>query len=96
MNKQQLEKILNKIKIINEFFKVTIRKTNHYRYAVFYNNIEIMRTKLSFGSKKKSGDVKNIANDLYLRVDELKPYSRCNMSNEEYFERLKEKNLIPA
>ena len=53
-----------------------------------------MRTKISHGSKIKSGDIKNIASDLSLRVDEVIPYMRCAVNNETYLDRLIEKGLI--
>lgn len=93
MKIRELNAILNKIKKI-EFVVIEPRITDHYRYTIKYGGKVIMRTKFSFGSKEKSGDERNVAKDLHFRVDELTRYASCTISNEEYLENLRIKNVL--
>jgi len=93
MRIRELSAILSKIEKI-ESVVIDERRTDHYRYTIKYGNKVIMRTKFSFGSREKSGDEKNVAKDLHFRVDELVPYASCTISNEEYLESLRIKNIL--
>lgn len=93
MKFRELQEILNKIKRI-ETVEIKARTTSHYRFTIIYEGKVIMRTKFSFGSKEKSGDERNVAKDLHFRVDELTPYANCYISNEEYKETLRARNII--
>jgi len=86
-------KVIDKIKRI-EGIVIKEKENNHRRIFVFYKNKMIMKTKISHGSKIKSGDIKNIANDLHFRVDEIIPYGKCTISNETYLATLKSRNYI--
>lgn len=95
MKIRELNVILNKIARI-KLVTVQQRRTDHYRFMILYGEKIIMRTKFSFGSKEKSGDERNVAKDLHFRVDELAPYASCTISNEEYLENLRTKNIISS
>jgi hypothetical protein len=93
MKKRDFDKVISKIKLI-EGISVKEKTTNHYRFSFYYNDKFVMKTKMSFGSKIKSGDIKNIANDLHFRVDEIITYGKCNISNEEYLETLRARGYV--
>lgn len=93
MKLRDFNKVINKIKLIYGV-KIVEKNTDHRRVSIFFNEKLIMRTKISYGSKIKSGDIKNISNDLHFRVDEIKPYERCKISNETYLETLRKRNII--
>lgn len=95
MKIQALNAILKKIARI-ELVTVQQRRTDHYRFTILYGEKIVMRTKFSFGSKEKGGDERNVAKDLHFRVDELAPYEKCTISNEEYLENLRTKNIISS
>lgn len=95
MKIRELNTILKKIASI-ESVTIQERRTDHYRFTILYSGKVIMRTKFSFGSKEKSGDERNIARDLHLRVDQLAPYASCTISNEEYLKNLRIKNILSS
>lgn len=92
MKRHEFSKVINKIAKIPSV-EIKERSSGDLIYKIFYGQKLIMWTKVSHGGIK-SGDIRNIAKQLHLRIDELMPYARCTIENEEYLNILKNRGVI--
>lgn len=90
MRIHDFNQIITKLK---EVFTVEEDTNDHYFYHIFYRNKYILKTKRSH-SGIKDKDIPLIAKQLGLSITRLNDYKRCDLSNNEYLQILRQRGKI--
>lgn len=93
IKKQEFDqKIIGKIK---KFFEVKEQETHHKVFKIYHKGKEIIRTYRSHGGGEMSNKaIYGVRRQLFLTLPQLIELKNCPMEAEDYFNLLKQKNVI--